>query len=185
LLAGILKRPPAAIPIGVTEPDGKPRVESHALAGRPLDFSLSHSGRQALVGIAIGTGHIGVDLEARGVPADFRALAQRNFTAEEQRWLFAAPAATQGLRFLQCWTRKEAYLKAIGKGFSRNPSLFRCRIDSDGAVVGLAHDAGGRPQARWQTLPLDESDVAACAVVDFDAAAIRIERFDWKSAAQD
>jgi 4'-phosphopantetheinyl transferase len=183
LLSKVLGRPAETIPIGVIEEDGKPKVQAHWLARRSVDLSLSHSAGHALVGIVVGQGQIGVDLEARAAPADYRALAQRHFTADEQRWLLALPPAQQGFRFLQVWTRKEAYLKAIGKGFSRPPSSFRCRLDDAGAVVGTAHDAAGRSLPRWQVVALDTGTVAACAIVDFDATALRVHDFDWKIAA--
>jgi len=182
LLAARLKRQPDAIPLGVPEPDGKPRVEPQYLAGKALDFSLSHSGTEALVGIVEGGGQIGVDLEARGLPADWRALAERHFTADERRWLLALPPTEQGFRFLQIWTRKEAYLKAIGKGFSRPPSSFRCRLDEDGAVVGTAHDGAGRALPRWRVVRLDRPPVAACAVIDVGTP-LEIRTFHWPRAA--
>jgi 4'-phosphopantetheinyl transferase len=182
LLSASLGRPPASIPFGVPEPEGKPRVEPQVLGGKTLDFSLSHSGSSGVIGIVQGGGTIGVDLEARGAPADWRALADRHFTADERRWLLAQPTSKQGFRFLQIWTRKEAYLKAIGKGFSRNPAAFRSRLDSDGAVVGSAFDPAGRLLPQWRVVPLDRSPVAACAILDFDPGALPATDFDWRAA---
>jgi 4'-phosphopantetheinyl transferase len=179
ILSSLLRCQSAEIPLGTDEPDGKPRIERAWLKRRQLDFSLSHSGSQALVGIAQGGGKVGVDLEARGAPAGFRALAERLFTPAELAWLWREPPAKQGFRFLQCWTRKEAYLKAIGKGFSRKADGFRCRLDAAGNVLGSASDASGRALSDWQALPLDEPPTAACAVVDFAPVDLSVETFAW------
>jgi 4'-phosphopantetheinyl transferase len=45
-------------------------------------------------------------------------LAQRLFTSGEQALVQAAPADRKEPVFYRCWTRKEAYIKAIGKGLS-------------------------------------------------------------------
>ena len=179
ILCSLLGCRPGEIPFGTDEPDGKPRIERQWLMRRRLDFSLSHSGGQGLVGIAQGGGKVGVDLEAKGAPADFRALAERLFTPGELAWLWHEPPARQGFRFLQCWTRKEAYLKAIGKGFSRKPDGFRCRLDAAGNVLGTAYDAAGRALPGWQALPLDEPPTAACAIVDFAPVELSVETFAW------
>jgi 4'-phosphopantetheinyl transferase len=179
VLARLLGCRATEIPLGTDESEGKPRIERQWLQRRRLDFSLSHSGSQGIVGVAQGGGKVGVDLEARGAPGDFRALAERLFTPTELQWLWREPPARQGFRFLQCWTRKEAYLKAIGKGFSRRPDGFRCRLESDGSVTGSAFDAAGRPLPDWHCVPLDAQPLAACAVTDFPPTETAVETFAW------
>ena len=118
------------------------------------------------------------------MPADWRALAEHHFTDDERRWLLAQPATRQGFRFLQCWTRKEAYLKAIGQGFSRSSTTFRCRLDDEGNIVGSAFDAAGRLSPQWHVVPLDKAPIAACAILDFDPGALSVTDFDWRAAGK-
>ena len=59
---------------------------------------------------------LGVDIEQpRRIEPD---LADRYFAADEVRRLRELPATEQELAFFRCWTRKEAYLKAIGTGIA-------------------------------------------------------------------
>ncbi|MEJ8279824.1 4'-phosphopantetheinyl transferase family protein [Pseudonocardia spirodelae] len=93
---------------GCGAPHGKPR-----LAARPDDpgFSLTHSG--ALVGLALGPGPVGVDVEAHRPLSSLDGLAEHALSAAERA--AGTPAAAA---FLRTWTRKEALLKATGDGLS-------------------------------------------------------------------
>jgi 4'-phosphopantetheinyl transferase len=110
---------------------GKPSLPPrHGLA-----FNLSHSGN--LAAIAIGRQQaIGIDIECMKPPDEPLSLAQLVFSAEECDALAALPDEATTLAFLTCWTRKEAYLKALGVGFTREP----CSV-----TVGLA---GSRSQVQ-------------------------------------
>lgn len=85
---------------------GKPSVEG-------LHFNLSHSGDRALVGVADRP--VGVDLEELRPGVQFRRLAERFFSALERE---ALPDEGLATAFFRLWTRKEAYLKACGKGLA-------------------------------------------------------------------
>jgi 4'-phosphopantetheinyl transferase len=88
-----------------------------------LHFNLSHSAEVpskagvALFAFALGQ-EIGVDVEWMRPDLDFEALARRYFSAAEQKELFALPEEQHLLAFFNCWTRKEAYIKAQGQGLS-------------------------------------------------------------------
>jgi 4'-phosphopantetheinyl transferase len=91
------------------------------LAGAPADvhasFNLSHSDELVVVAIAAGP-ELGVDVEAiRPIP-DLEAIARHHFAAAERGQLAAAPAGQREALFLRLWTRKEAYVKAVGRGLS-------------------------------------------------------------------
>lgn len=88
---------------------GKPSVPG-------LWFNLSHSGDRALVGLA--DRDLGVDLEEVRPNVEFRRLAVRFFSAPEREALEAVPDAELPRAFFRLWTRKEAYLKACGKGLA-------------------------------------------------------------------
>jgi 4'-phosphopantetheinyl transferase len=83
------------------------------LEGTDVQFSISHSRTLSVVAISIGQ-RVGVDIEH----ADRIDLpeAASVFTLEEQDWI-----SNDSQRFLTLWTRKEAILKAEGKGLNRNP----------------------------------------------------------------
>lgn len=84
-----------------------------------LHFSLSHTRGAALIGVARDR-ELGVDIEWQRPLDDLHAMARCVMSSLElERWLAMAPVErTQG--FYNVWTRKEAYLKAIGLGLYRN-----------------------------------------------------------------
>jgi len=91
--------------------------------GRPtvvdadISFSLSHSGAFALVAVTRGDVRVGVDVEAIEPRARLDALAARVLNDREHAAWLAIPDERARLRaFLQAWTAREAYLKALGIG---------------------------------------------------------------------
>ena len=93
---------------------GKPSLVGMG-AQAALNFSVSHSGAQALLGFARGR-RIGVDLERVSADADVLELAERYFSSNEFETLRSLTAEMQHEAFYCGWTRKEAYLKARGEG---------------------------------------------------------------------
>jgi 4'-phosphopantetheinyl transferase len=95
---------------------GKPSLAAET-GGERLRFNLSHSGELALYALAGGR-EVGVDLEL--IREDFAetTVAQRTFSPREFAVLSALPASEWTRGFFNCWTRKEAYIKARGEGLS-------------------------------------------------------------------
>jgi len=83
--------------------------------GDPLRFNLSHSHGLALYGFCVGR-EIGIDTEKIRVGFAGEGVAERYFSATEQRELAELPEELRDTAFFLCWTRKEAYLKAHGDG---------------------------------------------------------------------
>ncbi|WP_137918846.1 4'-phosphopantetheinyl transferase superfamily protein [Hydrogenophaga sp. 2FB] len=138
-------------------PFGKPRLSG---GGMP-HFNMSHSGDWALIGICDAV-PIGVDIELLQPMDDLAALARRNFSTEE---FDAFQAVAPGVRleaFLQCWTRKEACLKALGSGLSIEPHVFQAGLGTQS--IDTAIDAGGNFCAMSVShVPLPILAIAACA----------------------
>jgi 4'-phosphopantetheinyl transferase len=93
---------------------GKPR-----LAGRTdLGFSISHSGELALIAVARGL-RVGADVERIRRRTDVLAIARGSLSARERHAIESLPAGEERrAEFFRCWTRKEAYLKALGVGLA-------------------------------------------------------------------
>jgi 4'-phosphopantetheinyl transferase len=108
---------------------GKPRLAPvHGAAD--VEFNLSHSGTLALFAFTSSRA-VGVDVElVRDVP-DADDLAERFFSPTETASLRALPPDRRSLAFLACWTRKEAFIKALGLGFSCPLDAFDVTIDPD------------------------------------------------------
>ena len=94
---------------------GKPHLDTPD--ERNLQFSLSHSGNRLLVAIC-HDGEIGVDIERIQEKSNPLQLA-RHFMSKDEALQLAElkdPVAQREF-FFTLWTRKEAYVKALGKGF--------------------------------------------------------------------
>ena len=107
-----------------TGESGKPFLVSEN--NRSLEFNLSHSGNHCLVALVCGA-PIGVDLEQWREQIDRKGIAARFFTAEECAWISEGDPAEQVGRFYDCWTLKEAFLKATGAGIVSGLNSFSIR----------------------------------------------------------
>jgi 4'-phosphopantetheinyl transferase len=101
---------------------GKPELTAY-FGERPLRFNLSHSERFVLYAITRGR-EIGVDLEVIRPVADLDKIAEHFFSAGEREALRSLPDNEKTRAFFDCWTRKEAYLKALGNGLAKPLNSF-------------------------------------------------------------
>jgi len=93
------------------KPHGKPTV-----VGSDLEVSISHSGDQVALAVTTG-GPVGIDVEeVRAAEVD--DLAGIAFSPAELAVFHAVPEAARRGAFFTYWARKEAVLKATGKGMS-------------------------------------------------------------------
>jgi 4'-phosphopantetheinyl transferase len=95
---------------------GKPLLaEEFAAAG--IEFNLAHSKGLGL--FAVTSRHaIGVDIEGTRPDLATMDVANRFFAPPEVRALTEIPPDQRVAAFFQCWTRKEAFVKARGMGLS-------------------------------------------------------------------
>ncbi len=135
-------------------------------------FSLSHSGDTVVCLVASGTGKVGVDVEVVRPLRRRRALAQRCCTDAERAWLSGLPAAERDRAFLQLWTLKEAYAKAIGIGLG--VGLSRVGFDLGEGTAPRAHfdPSLGDDASRWKFVLLRP----AAGVVIAAAIETQVER---------
>ncbi|MYC66432.1 MAG: 4'-phosphopantetheinyl transferase superfamily protein [Acidobacteriia bacterium] len=86
-------------------------------------FNLSHSGQHGLIGFS-SRDDLGVDLEVRAPGRDFDGIGSSVYGPQERRALSAASGDEKVDIFYRLWSLKEAMIKALGTGFSLNPSRF-------------------------------------------------------------
>jgi 4'-phosphopantetheinyl transferase len=82
-----------------------------------LSFNLTHAHRMALYAITRNRA-VGVDVEYIQRQMEWESVAERFFSPYEVRMLKAISPDMQHVAFFNCWTRKEAYIKARGMGLS-------------------------------------------------------------------
>ena len=136
---------------------GKPELASEHV----LRFNLSHSHEVALLAVALDA-EVGVDVEH--VRADFASeeIARRFFSRAEVEVFNALPKEEQVAAFFRCWTRKEAYIKAIGKGLSQALDAFDVTL-APGAAPALLR-AEDDDASRWLLTDLNAGDGYAAAL---------------------
>lgn len=124
---------------------GKPSLDG-AQAERGLRFNLSHSDAVAVYAV-VRERELGVDVEK--IRADFadEQIAERFFSRSEVAVLMRLPEEVRHLAFFNCWTRKEAYIKARGKGLSIGLDTFDVAF-APGQDAALLRATGDDP-ARW------------------------------------
>jgi 4'-phosphopantetheinyl transferase len=101
------------------------RIEfSYGAFGKPqlvgeyqLAFNVSKSEDLAVIAVCEG-GPIGVDMEKIQSMPDAMSIARSYFTQREFDWLMSQPEADRISSFFRCWTLKEAYTKADGRGLT-------------------------------------------------------------------
>lgn len=150
-----------------TEPDalrfsyseyGKPALDG------TLYFNLSHSHRVALLAITEDR-QIGVDVEH--IRADFATeeIARRFFSHLEVESFNSLRTEEQVAAFFRCWTRKEAFIKATGKGLSQPLDKFDVTLAPGVTAALLRVDEDDA--SRWSMSDIDAgSDYAGALVVE-------------------
>lgn len=148
-------------------PRGKPRL---AFPEAALQFNLAHSGKFAVYAFAVGC-ELGVDVEEirpQHDQHDQEGIVRRFFAPEEcEDWL-AFDVSQRDEAFFRGWTRKEAYIKALGDGLSMPLDSFRVSLQPELSAALLY--AAGDPAAagKWLFYSLKPADgyIGSLAVPD-------------------
>jgi 4'-phosphopantetheinyl transferase len=147
---------------------GKPTLIQSA-GDKSLHFSVSHSNGLALYGITYDR-EIGIDLEYLRSDMATETIAERFFASSEVAALRALSNEFQTEAFFNCWTRKEAYIKARGEGLSFPLHQFEVSL-VPGEPAVLVRTQGDEGEAsRWsmQALSPGPGYVAAVTVQGHD-----------------
>ena len=175
ILAGYLRRPPATL-VFQCNPWGKPSLGGD-WTGHPFKFNLSHSGRLGLLGVSLGS-ELGVDIERLDDSKADERIAARFFAPGEMAALGTLVGEEWVQGFFNCWTRKEAYIKARGEGLSIPLNGFEMSL-RPGVPVELIHGEMDFPEAEnWTIVALDpDSNYTAALAVRSLAGSVRC--FTW------
>jgi 4'-phosphopantetheinyl transferase len=122
LLGGLIGADPASLRFR-TERGGRPVLE-----GDGPQFSISRAKGAALVAVSAG-GPVGADIELIAPRRFDDAVAKRFFAPAERRMLEGLPREDRTRAFFRIWTRKEALLKAQGKGIDAGLSRLDTTTD--------------------------------------------------------
>lgn len=126
---------------------GKPFLSDEAGWGT-LRFNLSHSNGLALCAVTRGL-EVGIDLEFVREDFDCIELAEKLFSSQEAKVLRRIPPHAQPDSFFDCWTRKEAYVKARGEGLSYSLRQFTVSLAPGEPATLLQTYDDPQESTRW------------------------------------
>jgi 4'-phosphopantetheinyl transferase len=157
------------------------RNEKPALANisgkAKVHFNLSHSKEIALYAFTYDC-EIGVDIEHIRDISEMEQIAERFFSAKENAIFQALPQSEKKEAFFNCWTRKEAFIKATGDGLSFPLDRFDVSLvpSEPARLLGIEGDATAA--SRWwvQDLKPAPGFTAAIAV---EARSWEVHYWQW------
>ena len=143
---------------------GKPYLQEKNSA-QPLQFNISHSHELALMAFH-PTWKLGVDIEWMKPDFDGLHLVKRFFSQNEQKEMEEVPEALKKEAFFNGWTRKEAYIKARGRGLNIPLAQFSVSLDPEqpARLIETPHDPEGLKFWKLQAIPVPQNYKAAIVV---------------------
>jgi len=159
------------LPAGMVQfaygPSGKPHLIGPYAA--QLHFNLSHSHHLAQFAFCAEQ-ELGIDLEWLHQIQCMDQIVRRMFSPEEAADWFGLPDEQRPRGFFDCWTRKEAFVKALGRGLEVPLDTFR-----------VAFRPGEVPAVRWRKDRRQEQwSMFDVSPADGYAAALAIRGRGWR-----
>jgi 4'-phosphopantetheinyl transferase len=174
ILGTYLNRSPSDLVFRYGE-QGKPYLRQNSEC---IQFNVSHSKDYALVAITRGCS-IGVDIEYVNPEIDFESLAKSFFSEEEYESMSQLPCQIEKLEaFYHCWTRKEAFIKAVGKGLSYSLKDFVVPIAPNTEVGLVKIENTISESALWTVHDIKLENTNYVAAVCVRKSELQITTFD-------
>ncbi len=156
---------------------GKPFLVFPALSPQ-LQFNVSHSQDLALYAFTFNR-QVGIDVEYKRADVNYEALAKVSFSPNEQARLHSLPYDLKQEAFFNCWTRKEAYIKARGKGFSIPPSQFDVAFIPGELAALLQNREDPRETTHWSLQEL-EPGMGYAGAIAVEGVGWRLHCWQWQ-----
>ena len=161
LMGRYLDSDPAGFEFACSEHQ-KPYLPRSA-AGAPVTFNITHSHEQLLIALALER-DIGIDIELIRHDVEFIKLARRFFSRRECALLESCDDSGLAAAFFSCWTRKEAFVKALGEGISFGLADFSVSVGAQDRRVALQIERDVPGSDTWSIINLDAGGHYAAAV---------------------
>jgi 4'-phosphopantetheinyl transferase len=157
-------------------PQGKPAL-ANGHAESSLRFNLSRRDGLALIAITYAR-KIGVDVELVRADVPFLEIADVSFSSVELATFRSLPESLRATGFYNCWTRKEAYVKARGEGLSFPLQQFDVSLTpgDPAKLLDVRDDLDEVDRWTLQDIPVDENYVAALVV---EGSNLNVMCRDW------
>jgi 4'-phosphopantetheinyl transferase len=155
---------------------GKPSLE--AVSGEDaLHFNVSHSNGLALYAFTRGR-EVGIDVEYARADFACKEVAERFFSASEVSALRALGTGDYTEAFFNCWTRKEAFIKALGEGLTCPLASFSVSLIPREPAALLSVEGRAVEPSRWSLRELHPGRGYAAALA-LEAAACSLKFYRW------
>src|SRR5258708_850386 len=161
----------------VTDNYGKPSIVYPSLGTR-LYFNLSHSDGLAVYAFTYDR-HVGVDVEHMRANINCEELAKYHFSPYECAVLQRLPAVVREEAFFLCWSRKEAYIKARGKGLSIPLDQFDVSLTPGEPAALIASREDPQATTCWSLHALAPGTGYAGALV-VEGTSCRLSCWQWQ-----
>jgi len=155
ILASYINVEPQNLVIKIAE-YGKPFVEKDSIF-----FNLSHKDNQFVLAVN-NAGEIGIDLEQSKKRKSISGLVEKCFSETESLYWNALPEELKTKSFYHFWVRKEAFVKAVGRGIVLG--LNQCVVNPEDQSGFLSIPEAYGLASNWTIIDV-ALDEGICAVV--------------------
>lgn len=149
---------------------GKPQLDRRHASN--LRFNLSHSGNLGACA-TIADREVGVDVEQVRSDRNHTGIAERYLAPSEGAALQELPVDTRIKAFYNCWTLKEAYLKARGDGLLVPLNSFDVAVLPGAPPALLRSSAATDEPDRWRLMSFTP--------LDGFAGAVAVQGHEWQA----
>ncbi len=154
---------------------GKPFLKNSA---SKIFFNLSHSCDWALLAVS-NNRQVGIDIEFIRNDFDESEVAQHFFSRTENEVLLSLPKHLRKKAFFDCWTRKEAFIKANGKGLSFSLKEFSVAFAPAERARLVDLENSNLESGGWEIEALEIASNYSAAVA-FESGNSKMNFFTWK-----
>lgn len=171
ILSRYLAQPPEKINIKKAA-HGKPYLTDYP----DLTFNLSHTANNLVIAVAQGC-QLGVDIEHCKPRSNLALLVDKCFADVEAAYWHQLPETEKTTAFYCFWTKKEAFVKATGRGIALG--LKSCVTDpaNPGVFLNLPADYG--QTSAWKILDINlPASQSLCGALVSDKLISQVNSFD-------
>jgi len=145
-------------------------------------FSLSYVNDLALIAVTTA-GPVGVDVEYIRGSRDTGQLMRAVLSPDERAELSSVPRELHARQILLCWVRKEAIVKAIGRGLAIDPRSFAVTVSLEQPPRVVRSPTKNPEVGNWTLLDIPVGlDHVASAAIAFEEARVILRDFDFEQA---
>ena len=177
IVARYLGADPGRLTFASRSPSGKPALSGEF--AKALRFNLSHSAGLGVYALSVNC-EVGIDVERIRQDLDIDAIGRQFFSSREIEAISALPQSERLHAFFNCWTRKEAYLKATGKGLAVPLDQFDVSVGPGGPAELIRTAVDAEESSRWSLASIDAGAgyVGALAV---EGHGWSLRRWQWQA----